>query len=422
MLNRLLRKAFSHLVTRGSLAVTDPQGQRFVFGDGSGPPVAVRFADRGAQLAFLIDPSLRLGELFMEGRFLVEQGTIYDFLELVLRESSGEPDSLLSKAVDHVRFRLRRLTSLIGRDAAQANVAHHYDLDRRLYDLFLDADRQYSCAYFEDPAASLEAAQLGKKRHIAAKLCIRPGDRVLDIGCGWGGLALYLAGVAGAGHVTGISLSDEQLALARERAAASRDASRVDFQRLDYRDVPGRFDRIVSVGMFEHVGFASYATFFRKCRALLAEDGVLLLHTIGQSDGPDAADPWLRKYIFPGGYLPALSEMLPAIERAGLIVCDLEVLRLHYATTLRHWRDRFLARRVEAQALYDERFCRMWEYYLAMCEAAFRHQNVAVFQVQLARRQTAVPLTRDYIAARENELRATETRLRYEQPIEFPQL
>jgi len=403
-----MNKVFAGLVTRGTLTVTAADGQRFTFGDGSGLPVAVAFADRGAQLAFMLDPELRLGELFMEERFKVEQGTIYDFLDLVLRENADEPDPLWAKALDRVRFYLRRLTSLIGRSAAQANVAHHYDLDHRLFRLFLDDDNQYSCAYYEAPADSLETAQLAKMRHIAAKLHIRPQDRILDIGCGWGGLARYLANVAGAAHVTGITLSREQLALARQRAAASQISDRLNFELTDYRDMAGTFERIVSVGMFEHVGFASYATFFRKCRTLLAEDGVMLLHTIGQCDGPNAPNPWLTKYIFPGGYLPALSEMLPAIERAGLIVSDIEVLRLHYATTLRQWRERFMARRDAAKALYDERFCRMWEFYLAMCEAAFHHQNVAVFQLQLVRRQTAAPLTREYIGIRETELRAAE--------------
>jgi cyclopropane-fatty-acyl-phospholipid synthase len=408
MLDAVLQHVFAGLVSRGSLTVTTASGRRLTFGDGSGTPVAVRFANRGAQLAFLLDPDLRLGELFMAARFVIEQGGLYDFLELVLREQAGEPDSFWIGVLDRVRFRVRRLTSLIGRAAARANVAHHYDLDHRLYDLFLDADRQYSCAYFETPDASLEAAQLAKKRHIAAKLCIRPGDRVLDIGCGWGGLALYLAGVAGAGRVTGITLSEEQHAVACQRAATAHMIDRVKFELTDYRDVAGSFERIVSVGMFEHVGFAGYETFFRRCHALLAPDGVMLLHTIGQSDGPNIPSPWLTKYIFPGGYLPALSEMLPAIERSGLIVSDIEVLRLHYASTLRRWRQRFMARRDEAAALYDDRFCRMWEFYLASCEAAFHYQNVAVFQVQLVRRQTAVPLTRAYIAVREQELRSTE--------------
>jgi len=408
MLNALLNRVFAGRVRRGNLTVTMPDGQRFTFGDGSGPAVAVAFADRGAQLAFMLDPELRLGELFMEERFKVEQGTIHDFLDLVLREDDGEPAPLWEKVLDRLRFRLRRPASPIGRSAAQANVAHHYDLDRSLFKLFLDADEQYSCAYYETPDASLEAAQRAKMRHIAAKLCIRPQDRVLDIGCGWGGLALYLARVAGAGHVTGITLSQEQLAVAHQRAATPAAAGRIDIQLTDYRDMAGTFERIVSVGMFEHVGSASYPAFFQKCHSLLTEDGVMLLHTIGQCDGPDAPNPWLTKYIFPGGYLPALSEMLPVIERAGLIVSDIEVLRLHYASTLRQWRERFMARRDEAKALYDERFCRMWEFYLAMCEAAFQYENVAVFQLQLVRRQTAVPLTREYIGERETTLRVAE--------------
>lgn len=410
MSTEALKHVFAGLVSRGSLTVFTANGGRLTFGDGTEPSVAVRFVDRGAQWAFLLDPDLRLGELFMEGRFVVERGSLYDFFELLLREHAGEPDSPWIGMLDRVRFLLRRMVSRIGRAAARDNVAHHYDLDLRLYDLFLDADRQYSCAYFETPELGLDAAQLAKKRHVAAKLCIRPDDAILDIGCGWGGLALYLAQVAGAGRVTGITLSEEQLAVARERASTANATDRVRFELTDYRDVTGTFDRIVSVGMFEHVGFGGYRAFFAKCRELLAPDGVMLLHTIGQSDGPNIPSPWLTKYIFPGGYLPALSEMLPAIERAGLIVSDIEVLRLHYASTLRCWRERFMARRAEAASLYDERFCRMWEFYLASCEAAFHYQSVAVFQVQLVRRQTAVPLTRDYIAIREAELCRVEAR------------
>ena len=287
-------------------------------------------------------------------------------------------------------------------------MAHHYDLDHRLYELFLDADEQYSCAYFEQPDCTLEEAQLAKKRLITAKALIEPDHRVLDIGSGWGGLALYIKGIGGAREVQGITLSVEQLERARARAEKAGMADAVRFDLKDYREVEGSFDRIVSVGMFEHVGPRFYQAYFEKCRQLLKPDGVMLLHTIGLMDGPWYPNPWLDKYIFPGGQLPALSEIAPAIERAGLVVTDVECLRMHYAETLAHWRRRFMARRDEALALYDERFCRMWEYYLSCCEAAFRYQDVAVFQVQCARNPEAVPMTRDYIAERMRSLRQRE--------------
>ncbi len=279
---------------------------------------------------------------------------------------------------------------------ARANVAHHYDLSARLYDLFLDADRQYSCAYFARPDMSLEEAQLAKKRHIAAKLLLRPGMRVLDIGCGWGGMALTLARDYGV-QVTGVTLSEEQLKLARERAAKAGLSDRAEFHLMDYRDVEGPFDRIVSVGMFEHVGVPHYRAYFAKVQALLAEDGVALIHTIGRSQPPGSTSPWIDRYIFPGGYVPSLSEAMSAVEKAGLVTADIEVWRLHYAETLRHWHDRFVARQDEARALYDARFCRMWRYYLIASELTFRLNAQVVFQLQLARRQEAVPLTRDYL-------------------------
>ncbi|MGH6886480.1 MAG: class I SAM-dependent methyltransferase, partial [Geminicoccales bacterium] len=279
---------------------------------------------------------------------------------------------------------------------ARANAAHHYDLSDALYDLFLDADRQYSCAYFTHPHDDLAQAQADKKRHIAAKLLLRPGHRVLDIGSGWGGLGLYLAG-AGAGEVVGITLAEEQLKVSRARAEQAGLADRVRFELRDYRDQAGRFDRIVSVGMFEHVGLQHYPAFFRKIRELLVEDGVALVHAIGRMHGPGATNAWIRKYIFPGGYAPALSEVLPAVERLGLWVTDIEILRLHYAKTLRAWRRRFMANRDRVAQVYDERFCRMWEFYLIGSELAFRRMGHMVFQIQLAKRQDAVPLTRDYI-------------------------
>jgi len=404
----LLAGILRRIVSHGRLSVVMASGARHVFGDGSGLPVALRFTDRGAQWGFVLDPYLKMGELFMDGRIVVEEGDIYQALDLLLGELRGKREPLPVRLLHKLRFTLRRFAQRNGLTRSRQNVAHHYDLDGRLYDLFLDDDRQYSCAYYDRDGLTLEEAQAAKRRHIAAKLVIRGGERVLDIGSGWGGLGLYLAGVAGAREVLGVTLSEEQLALARRRAEEGGLADRVNFELRDYRTLDGAFDRIVSVGMFEHVGVTQYRTFFEKARDLLAPDGVMLLHTIGLSDGPWFTNPWIDKYIFPGGALPALSEMLPLIEKAGLVVTDVEVLRLHYAFTLRDWRERFLARREEAARLYDERFCRMWEFYLAACEAAFRHQGAVVFQLQLARRQEAVPLTRGYIETEEAALERRE--------------
>ena len=394
----LLKQAFARLVRRGDLVVTAASGAVWRFGDGTGERVSIRLADRAAQWGLLLAPDLKLGELYMDGRLRVEQGDIYAFLDLVLGQNACARDPWPMRALEAFRLLYRRVATANGLSRSRRNVAHHYDLDGRFYSLFLDPDRQYSCAYYEDEAGTLDDAQLAKRRHIAAKLAVRPGDRVLDIGCGWGGLGLYLASAAQAASVTGVTLSTEQLTIARARVEEAGLGDRVSFEPKDYRNLTGSFERIVSVGMFEHVGVGNYRTFFETTRDLLTEDGVMLLHTIGLSDGPHSTNPFIDRYIFPGGALPALSEMLPVIEKSGLVLTDLEILRLHYAFTLRDWRENFMARRDEAQALYDERFCRMWEYYLASCEAAFRYRNVVVFQLQLARRQEAVPLTRDYIA------------------------
>jgi cyclopropane-fatty-acyl-phospholipid synthase len=394
-----LKAGLSRIVTRGSLTVTSATGRTLFFGDGTGEPIAVRFADIRAQWAILIDADLRLGELYMDRRFMVEQGTLYEFVAMLLREAQSSKHPLIARMIDNVRTRLRTFRHRNLPSRSKRNVAHHYDLDARLYDLFLDADRQYSCAYFEHVDQSLEEAQLAKKKHLAAKLLVQPGNSVLDIGCGWGGLALHLAEEAPGGNVLGITLSEEQLAYAstRERRR-DKDVAKVDFALQDYRSLDGRFDRIVSVGMFEHVGLASYGAFFRQCSALLNENGVMVLHTIGCSATPGFTTPWLDRYIFPGGYIPALSEIVPEIERAGLTINDVEVLRLHYAWTLSHWRDRFMSRWADAALLYDERFCRMWEYYLSTAEAAFRYEDLVVFQIQITRRNDVVPTTRDYIA------------------------
>jgi cyclopropane-fatty-acyl-phospholipid synthase len=287
---------------------------------------------------------------------------------------------------------------------ARRNVAHHYDLSDELYALFLDSDRQYSCAYFMEPTDGLEQAQENKKRHIAAKLLLEPGMKVLDIGCGWGGMALFLAERCGV-EVLGVTLSEHQLAVARGRAAAKGLSGRARFELMDYRQLAGSFDRIVSVGMFEHVGVPQYRAFFDKVASLLPPDGVALLHSIGCMWGPHAIDPWIDKYIFPGGYIPALSEVMPAVEKSGLNATDIELLYPHYADTIKAWRENFAANRARAAALYDERFCRMWEFYLSGSEMAFRRLNHMVFQMQLARDPLAVPRTRDYIQTTERELR-----------------
>jgi cyclopropane-fatty-acyl-phospholipid synthase len=391
LLDILLRR----IVRRGSLILIDAGGTTHRYGDGAPPAISVRLSDRRLERQLVRDPQLALGEAYMHGRLVMVEGGIYDFLELILSNLQGGPLPGWTKSFSAVRYLLRRLEQFNPSGRARRNAAHHYDIDGAIYDLFLDSDRQYSCAYFTE-GADLEEAQLAKKRHLAAKLAIEPGQRVLDVGSGWGGLALYLAKVAHC-DVMGITLSNEQLKISRERAGREGLGRAARFEFKDYRQVVGRFDRIVSVGMFEHVGVNHYGAYFRKVRDLLSDDGVALIHTIGRSEPPTASNAFIAKYIFPGGYIPALSEMVAAIERTGLLIADLEVLRLHYAETLRAWRNRFLANWDKAAAIRNETFCRMWEFYLAASEASFRYQNLVVFQVQLAKRVNALPITRDYM-------------------------
>ena len=400
-----MRLFLEKFIRRGSLTCTTASGAKFTCGDGTGNPVSVRFTTTQAEYRILLNPELALGETYMDGTFIVENGSIADLLAVLF----DQPEVLPRWATPQwwIRYLVRHVRQFNPPKRARDNVAHHYDIDGRLYSLFLDSDKQYSCAYFDRPDASLDDAQLAKKRHLAAKLLIGQGDRVLDIGCGWGGLGLYLAEMTGA-DVTGITLSTEQLQVANARAAEKKLAGSARFLLQDYRDVSGPFDRIVSVGMFEHVGVDFYEIFFKRCAELLADDGVMMLHSIGRSTGPDVTSPWIAKYIFPGGYIPALSEVFPAIERAGLLVCDTEILRLHYAETLKAWRERFMARREEAVQIYDERFARMWEFYLAASEMAFRKQNLMNFQIQLTKRQGVVPMTRDYVVREEAKLRGLE--------------
>lgn len=393
----------------GTLTLVTANGRQHRIG--SGPPhLTLRLHDRKVERDLLINPRLRFGEAYMDGRFSVEGGTIYDLLAMLM--SGAEVQGALGRALESLSPLLRRAQQYNPMQRSRQNVEHHYNLSQQFYQLFLDCDMQYSCAYFPEPGISLDEAQAAKKRHIAAKLLIVPGMKVLDIGCGWGGMALYLARHTGA-RVTGITLSSEQLAVARQRADEAGLADRVTFELRDYREFAaahrGAFDRIVSVGMFEHVGVPHYRDYFSAVREMLNDQGAALIHSIGRLDGPASTNPWIRKYIFPGGYSPALSEVLPVIERSGLFTTDLEVLRLHYAETLRHWRARFLARWEEAKVLYDERFCRMWEFYLAGAELAFRLQGHMVFQVQVSRSLGAVPLTRDYMLNAERDLAGTSS-------------
>ena len=408
-MDRLLQTLFGAFIRRGTFKLTTSRGKAFTFGDGTGAPVAVRLTTRATELGILFDPELKFGEAYMDGTLVVEHGTIADVLAVLLGQGMEAPNWARLQWL--LRYVGRRLSQFNPRKRARRNVAHHYDLDGRLYSLFLDADRQYSCAYFETPDSSLDDAQLAKKRHLAAKLRLEPDQRVLDIGCGWGGLGLYLAELGG-GDVTGITLSQEQHAVANERAAEKGLRHRARFLLQDYRDMRDRFDRIVSVGMFEHVGISHYEAFFGKCAELLSDDGVMMLHSIGRSEGPNVTNPWIAKYVFPGGYIPALSEVVPAIERVGLLVTDIEILRLHYAETLKAWRERFLAHREDVERIYEPRFVRMWEFYLAASEMSFREQNMMVMQIQLAKRQGVVPNTRDYISREERRLAAAEGKRR----------
>jgi cyclopropane-fatty-acyl-phospholipid synthase len=399
-LDRILRTGYLHLI--------DADGRAYAFGDPQSTPLVVRITDRRTERRLLFNPGLAVGQAYMDGRLVIEQGTIYEFLDLILRNLRKTWPGL-ARLRDAFRFLTRRLAQWNTRRRAKRNVEHHYDLDGRFYDLFLDKDRQYSCAYFDEPGMSLDAAQTAKKRHLAAKLKLRDGLHVLDIGSGWGGLGLYLAKTAGV-EVTGITLSKEQLKVSRERARAEGLAKAAKFELHDYRDVEGPFDRVVSVGMFEHVGVPHYRAFFNKIARLLTKDGVALIHSIARFDGPASTSPFIAKYIFPGGYIPALSEVLPAIERSGLLVTDIEILRLHYASTLRHWRQRFRSAWHTAVERYGERFCRMWEFYLAAAETGFRYQNLMVMQLQLTRDQSVLPLTRDYIYETERELKTRDDR------------
>jgi cyclopropane-fatty-acyl-phospholipid synthase len=393
----LFDRLFKRFMQDGELVVIDPAGGERRYGRPSATraPVRIRLADNATARAIALNPALGAGEAFMDGRLVMEEGDIFALLDLVTHNLRWERDN-------PVRFALWRQARLAAwwdginfERRSKRNVAHHYDLDDRLYDLFLDPHRQYSCAYWAPGITSLEAAQEAKLAHIAAKLDLKPGSQVLDIGCGWGGLARYLHKVSGA-QVTGITLSEEQLKYARAEAVRQ-GLTGADYQLIDYRQMTGQFDRVVSVGMFEHVGLPHYQPFFDTVERLLATDGVALLHTIARADGPGATDPWTAKYIFPGGYSPALSQIVPAVEGAWLWITDIEVLRLHYAYTLKAWYDRCAVQEDAITALYDARFYRMWMFYLAAAWCAFANDGHMNVQVQMTKRRDALPLSRDYM-------------------------
>jgi len=400
-----LLKAF---VRVGALKVIDASGKVYMFEGLPGPTVTMRLHDPSLKNKLFFNPELCAGEAFMDGTLTFEDGSLPDFLELYARNCNhleGYPLQRLVRGVSHALRRFQQ-NNKIGR--AQKNVAHHYDLGNDFYKLFLDADMQYSCAFFEHESDTLEQAQRNKQRLIASKMNLKPGDSILDIGSGWGGLALYLATLEDV-EILGVTLSTEQCALANDRARAMGLSDRVRFELRDYRDLDEKFDSIVSVGMFEHVGVRHYPEFFGKVQELLHEDGVALLHSIGHIGPRSFANPWLRKYIFPGGYSPALSEVFEIVEQCKLWVSDVEVLRLHYAETLCEWNRRFQENRTAAEAMYDARFCRMWEFYLHATEMMFRSGEQMVFHMQLAHKRDAVPITRDYIGQRQDRFRAWET-------------
>ena len=399
----LIGRFIEKILPVGSITIIQADGGRETYGPGGGKHVTVRLHDRRAALELFRNPRLKLGELYMEGRVTIEDGTILDLLELIVGAKPWEQGKRKALGKGKAKW-LKRFFRRNDPTRSRRNVAHHYDVGNQLYELFLDRDLQYSCAYFTDPSNSLEQAQEDKKAHIAAKLFLKPGQKVLDIGCGWGGMALYLNRVADV-DVLGITLSEEQLKVARRRAEEAGVADRVRFELIDYRHLEGRFDRIVSVGMFEHVGAAHYEEFYAKCRELLTDNGVMLLHTIGKLGGAGQPDPFTDKWIFPGYHLPSISQMASATEKVKLISSDIETLRLHYAYTLREWLKRFTSARAKVVKLYDERFFRMWEFYLAGGIVMFESGAACNYQVQYIRDRRAVPITRDYMAEAEARYR-----------------
>lgn len=395
LFQRIITRNLNHHITKGHLILQFPNGQMESFGDHKLPLVKIAIQSNKWLRSIFINPDLQLGEAYMEGGLVIEQGSLYQLLDLCWQNRLVDPNNGKTP-ISFLRMMARSIHQFNSERKAKKNIACHYDIGNQLYSLFLDEDMQYSCAYYKDDTVSLGEAQRLKKEHIAKKLNLRTGDKVLDIGCGWGGMAMHLAKQSGV-KVDGITLSHEQLALAKKRAKQAGLDHIVHFALQDYRHLSKRYDRIVSVGMLEHVGVPHFREYFQQIARLLDDDGVALIHTIGRTDGPGATNPWIDRHIFPGGYIPALSELLPHIEKAGLQILDIEILRLHYAETLKDWRRNVDKNRDKIIALNDERFLRMWEFYLICSELSFRYGVHNVLQLQLAKKQDAVPLTRDYL-------------------------
>ena len=405
---KFLPKLFSKVIRKGELTLIDPKGKTQTFGGiEPGPEVTLKIHRASVDWKLFLNPELHSAEAYMDGDLDVGSGNIYDLLEIFFvnkRHFDRNPSQIFWHGLARKVKRFRQHNPI---SRSRANAKHHYDIGNDLYELFLDEDMQYSCGYFPQGNETLEEAQLLKKRHLAAKLQVEDGQRILDIGCGWGGLALYLASIADV-EVTGVTLSEEQLKIAQNRAKAAGLADRVRFELIDYRNVTEQFDRVISVGMLEHVGAHHLPEYFLKVRDRLAADGLALIHSISTKSSPGITGPFIRKYIFPGGYSPSLSETTAAIEKTGLWITDVETWRVHYGRTLREWRNRFTANRDKVRDLYDERFCRMWEFYLAACEGAFQYGSAMVFQVQLGRERDSAPLHRDYIGEAEKAIAMRE--------------
>lgn len=405
----LLRGYFERTVKKGSLDLTFASGETVHFGDDdpNEPRVAARFTDKDAERQLMMNPGLAFGELYMDGRFLLDEGDLIDFVTLMKINGFRRHLPAPYKLVAALPYLANMIRNLVRSSSEKRQVAHHYDIDTRLFELFLDDDLQYTCALYDREDMTLEEAQMAKKRHVTAKLLVKPEHRVLELGCGWGGLAMYIAELTGA-HVTGVNLSGEQVDVAKKRAAKRGLDERVKFIHQNYRDAEGHFDRIVSVGMMEHVGKGNYDILFKKTYDMLDKRGVAVFHSIGRPKPALGQPGFNEKYIFPGGYIPSVGEVVPEIERAGFIIKDIEILSMHYAWTLRDWRRAFMKNWGRAAELFDERFCRMWEFYLVVSESAFRHDRLMIMHYQLAKHQDIVPYTRDYILREKARLEKLE--------------